>query len=135
MFEKKNPMFEKFTFNTPVSEKEIIEVEKELNVKFPRDYLDFMQKTNGGEGTIGEVSYLRIWKIEELAESNEDYEVSEYAPGFVVIGSDGGGTVYGYDFRNDIPKLVEVSFIGLNIDTPNYSTNNFFDFIDYLYND
>lgn len=93
-----------------------------------------MLKTNGGEGTIGKESYLRLWEIEELSESNEDYAISEFAPGLLIIGTDGGGTAFGYDFRDEIPKLVEVGFIGLDVENPNYSTNNFFEFIENLYN-
>lgn len=133
MFDKKKHLFERFNFNTPISEKEIKDVEIELKVKFPQDYIDFMQKTNGGEGTIGEESYLRLWKIEDLVESNEDYAVNEFAPGLLIIGTDGAGTAFGYDFRDELPKLVEVSFIGLEIDDPNYSTDHFFEFIEYLY--
>ena len=133
MFDKKKHIFERFNFNTPISKKEIEEVEKELKVKFPQDYLDFMLKTNGGEGTIGEENYLRLWKIEELAENNKDYSVSEFAPGLLIIGSDGAGTAFGYDFRNKKPQLVEVSFIGLDVEKPNYKTNDFFEFIEYLY--
>jgi hypothetical protein len=134
LFDKKNHLFERFNFNTPISEKEIKEVEKGLKVKFPQDYIDFMLKTNGGEGTIGKETYLRLWKIEELSESNEDYAISEFAPGLLIIGSDGGGTAFVYDFRDEIPKLVEVGFIGLDVENPNHSSNNFFEFIEYLYN-
>lgn len=134
MFDEKNHFFERFNFNTPISENEIKKVEKDLKVKFPQDYIDFMLKTNGGEGTIGKESYLRLWKIEELSKSNEDYGICEFAPGLLIIGSDGGGTAFGYDLRDEIPKLVEVGFIGLDVENPNYSTNNFFEFIEYLYN-
>ena len=134
MFEEKKYLFENFTLNSPIPKKEIEEVEKELKIKFPSGYVDFMLKTNGGEGTIGEESYLRLWKIEVLLESNKDYLVSEFAPGLLIIGSDGGGTAYGYDFREEIPKLIEVDFIGMDIKNPNYSTYDFFEFIEYLYN-
>jgi len=134
MFDEKKYLFENFNFNSPIQKKGIEEVEKELKIKFPPDYIDFMLKTNGGEGNIGEESYLRLWKIEVLIESNEDYLVNEFAPGLLIIGSDGGGTAYGYDFREEFPKLIEVDFIGMDIDNPNYNTYDFFKFIEYLYN-
>ncbi|HYK74264.1 MAG TPA: SMI1/KNR4 family protein, partial [Pseudoneobacillus sp.] len=104
--------------------------------KFPEDYIEFMLSSNGGEGQINE-RYLRLWEMESIVEANgvEGYSIEEFAPGLVVIGSDGGGTAFGYDFRSETPKLVEVDFIGLNIDTPFYSTEKFFDFIQYLHND
>jgi hypothetical protein len=93
-----------------------------------------MLLTNDGEGTIGEDSYLRLWKIEELIESNEGYAVEEFAPGLIIIGSDGGDIAYGFDFRSEFPLLIEVDFIGMDLEEPFYSTGSFFEFIEYLYN-
>lgn len=50
-------------------------------------------------------------------EGNEEYAVRDFAPGLVIIGSDGGGTAYGYAYRNDRPKLVEVDFISMDLDS------------------
>jgi hypothetical protein len=36
---------------------------------------------NGGEGFIGK-HFVRLWRIEELANRNQDYQVAEYAPEF-----------------------------------------------------
>ncbi|MBO9128511.1 SMI1/KNR4 family protein [Bacillus sp. 165] len=133
MLDEKKYLFKGFNFNESIPKEELEKVEKELNVKFPSDYVEFMIKSNGGEGNIGE-SYLRLWKIEELVKGNEDYSVSEFAPGLLIIGSDGGGTAFGYDFREEIPDLVEVDFIGMDIENPNYRNKYFFEFIEYLYN-
>lgn len=115
-------------------ESDIVEVETQFQLKFPPDYVEFMLEANGGEGTVGERNYLRLWKIEELIQDNEENAAHDFASGLILIGSDGGGTAYGYDFRNEIPKLVEVDFIGLDLDSPFYSTYKFSEFIEYLYN-
>lgn len=133
MFNEKEYLLKEFEFASFTSKEEIEKVELKLDVKFPSDYKDFMLLTNGGEGPIGN-SYLRLWNIEELVNSNEDYAVTEFAPGLVIIGSDGGGAAYGYDFRQDQPLLVEVDFIGMDIDYPNYCTNSFLGFLENLYN-
>ncbi|WP_083270865.1 SMI1/KNR4 family protein [Bacillus marinisedimentorum] len=133
MFERHDYLFEGFDFNSPIQKNDIEKVEERLGIKFPDDYFHFMLKTNGGEGCIGENSYLRLWKIEELIESNEDYSVEEFAPGLIIVGSNGGGTAYGFDFRNGKPMLVEVDFIGLDIESPFFNTDNFWEFIEYLY--
>lgn len=132
MLQDKLHLFEGFIFNPSISKQVIYSVE-ELKINFPHDYVDFMLKGNGGEGNIG-TSYLRLWKMEDLAESNEDYGVNDFAPGLLIIGSDGAGTAYGFDLRSEISKLVEVDFIGLDINNPRYSWNSFFEFIEYLYN-
>ena len=133
MFNEKEHLLKEFEFASFTSKEEIEKVEQKLDVKFPSDYKDFMLLTNGGEWPIGN-SYLRLWNIEELVNSNEDYAVTEFAPGLVIIGSDGGGVAYGYDFRQDQSLLVEVDFIGMDIDNPNYWTNSFLDFLENLYN-
>jgi hypothetical protein len=123
----------RFQINGPISKTEIEEVEKKLQYKFPADYVEFMMEANGGEGSIG-ISFLRLWKMEEIIEGNNAYDVYDIAPGFILIGSDGGGAAFGYDFRYEKPKLVEVYFVGMDIDSPFYSTEKFSEFIEYLYN-
>ncbi|MCR8630586.1 SMI1/KNR4 family protein [Paenibacillus radicis (ex Xue et al. 2023)] len=125
---------ENFQTNTPISKRDIEDVETMLRIKFPVDYVEFMLQTNGGEGTIGESGYLRLWKIGEIVQGNVEYSVHELAPGLIIIGSDGGGAAYGYNFQNESSTLVEVDFIGMDIDSPFYSTKKFIEFIEYLFN-
>jgi hypothetical protein len=132
---EKDYLFKDFNSNSPTTLKEIRVVEEQLEIKFPDDYIEFMLSSNGGQGQINE-RYLRLWEIECIVESNgiDGYSILEFAPGLVVIGSDEGGTAIGYDFRSRHPKLVEVDFIGLDINNPFYSTENFIDYIEHLYN-
>ena len=55
-------------------------------LKLPDDYLAFISKHNGGEGPLGENNYGRFYKIEELEAINEEYDVQNSWPGYVVIG-------------------------------------------------
>ena len=88
-----NEIFRNFEFNDKVQGKlEIIN-----GVKLPEDYLDFMSKHNGGEGTIGETAYACIFGIEELESMNEEYEVSKYHKDYFIFGTDGGGMLLGYN--------------------------------------
>jgi hypothetical protein len=132
---EKDYLFQDFNRNSPTTLKEIRAVEEQLEIKFPDDYIEFMLRSNGGDGQIND-TYLRLWEIEGIVEANgiEGYSILEDAPGLVVIGSDGGGTAIGYDFRSKHPKLVEVDFIGLDLDDPFYSTENFIDYIEHVYN-
>jgi hypothetical protein len=43
-----------------------------------------------GELSIDPLWYV-IWEPENLDKYNKDYELAEYAPGFVAFGSNGGG--------------------------------------------
>ena len=75
-------MFKEFDFNE--KPKKVISVINGLNL--PDDYLAFISKHNGGEGPLGENNYGRFYKIEDLEAINEEYDVQNSWPGYVVIG-------------------------------------------------
>ena len=44
------------------------------------------------EGELAvEPEWYVLWKPEELEQFNRDYELAEYAPGFITFGGNGGG--------------------------------------------
>lgn len=68
----------------------------EINgVELPKDYLRFMAENGGGEGALGEVGYLQLWRLSELAENNELYEAAEVLPNCALIASDLSGALFG----------------------------------------
>ena len=79
---KMEEMFKAFEFNEKPEEL-ITEVN---GIALPEDYLSFMKEHNGGEGSLGENNYGCFYKLEELEEINESYEVKTNWPGYVVIG-------------------------------------------------
>ena len=80
----------------------------------PTDYLDFLARSNGGEGFVGR-EYLILWKAEEIVTFNSDYQVAEFAPGIILFGSSGGGEGYAFDAREMKFPVVRVPFIGLDL--------------------
>ncbi len=84
----------------------------------PEDYLAFMSRHNGGEGPLGENNYGRFYRIEELQEVNDDYEVEKWWPGYVVFGTDGGGELWAYNPE----KKVYCQIDSCNIDDDTYDT-------------
>lgn len=75
-------MFKDFGFNEKPEE-----MISEVNgMKLPEDYLGFMSEHNGGEGPLGENNYGRFYMLEELEEINNEYDVQNSWPGYVVIG-------------------------------------------------
>lgn len=90
--------FSKFAFMKPLEETDIVSI---MGVGLPEDYLEFMHKYYGGEGTIGEDSYLRLFPLVELQEVNEDYCVDEFLTNHCIIASSGGGELYGIDDRGN----------------------------------
>ena len=76
-------------------------------IKLSKDYLEFMSKNNGGEGPIGKNIYGWFYKLEELVDVNNEYEVQKWWPGYVVIGSYIGDSLCVYNEKNIyIVKLI-----------------------------
>jgi len=121
-----------FDLNEPADRASIHAVEEQLNFKFPEEYLNFLLFADGGEGSIGEV-YLNLWRVEELIEDNEGYNVDEFAPGLLIIGSDGGDTAFCIDTRSPEKPFVSIPFIGMDLDEIEKISNDFTGFIKSLY--
>ena len=86
-------MFKEFEFNEKPEE-----LVYEVNgMALPDDYLAFMRDHNGGEGPLGKNCYGCFYRMEELQEVNDDYEVRRWWPGHIVIGTDGGGELWAYN--------------------------------------
>ena len=67
-----------------------------------------MRYSAGIEGWAGEEAYLMLYAIRELPRLNKLACVDEFAPGMLIIGSDGGGMTYALDVRTQPAKIVEV---------------------------
>ena len=91
----------------------ITECESQLGAKLPEDYCVFLRLTNGGEGFIGK-NYMIFWRVEELVQLNQSYEVQRYADGLLIFGSSGGGEAYGFDTRHPTWPVVRLPFIGMD---------------------
>ncbi|KNY30131.1 Cell wall assembly/cell proliferation coordinating protein, KNR4-like protein [Pseudobacteroides cellulosolvens ATCC 35603 = DSM 2933] len=124
-------LLDKMELNPPCSNEIINEVEKNLKFCFPKDYLNFLLTGNGGEGWVGENSYLSLWKIDEIISLNEAYEINEFAPGLILFGSDGGLNAYAFDSRNE-STIVEVPFIGMDLIEVKNCGSNFVEFLKFL---
>jgi len=51
-----------------------------------------------------------FWPLGELDAYNSDYEVPEYAPGFLGFGTSGGGEMFAFSVDG---KIVSLPFIGM----------------------
>lgn len=102
----------KFEFNPPYQGEDI---DKINNVVLPKQYTDFMKKHNGGEGDIGETWFV-LYPLEELQDINDDYETEKYLPEHIIIGSNGGGELYGIDSKGNyfnVPDIIETEYLTL----------------------
>lgn len=95
--------------NPPAAADQIEACERTLGLVLPNTYKRFLQYANGGEGPIGRQSYAQLWRVDDLATWNADYNVSEFAPGIVLFGSNGGGTAFAFDYRAE-PQVISIPF-------------------------
>lgn len=107
--------FRNFRSNEPSTEVSLCRVESDLGLIFPIDYREFLLQFGGGEGFVGN-QYLIFWAADEIGPFNADYEVREYAPGLLLIGSNGGGEGFAFDLRSGRYNIVVVPFIGMSLE-------------------
>ena len=100
----------------PAAQSAIDECESKLHIKLPQDYVDFLLRSNGADGPIGETGYVSLWPIEDIPELNKGYRIEEFAPGLLIFGSDGGGEAFAFDLRDPSLSIVGVPFVGMSID-------------------
>lgn len=79
----------------------------------PSEYFEFVARSNGGEGFVGE-AYAVLWRIEEVEQLNAGYETKAYLSDTVLIGSDGGGEAYGFRLSGGALEFIRVPFVGMH---------------------
>ena len=121
----------RFSKNSGTTPEALVEASSALGRELPSDYVGFLRFTNGGEGMIGD-TYVILWKAEELAELNDSYGVDEYAPGLLLIGSDGGGDAFAYDTRTTPWPIVRVPFVGMDLQSVEIVGPSFAGFLEAL---
>ena len=133
MDKKIQDMIKNLEFRAPVSDDVIDNFEKSSELNLPSDYKMFLKITNGGEGFIGDNSYVMFWPLKDLNELNDSYEVDEFAPGLLLFGSNGGGEAFAFDTRSKSMNIVQVPFVGMELNLIQELTTTFNKFIEKLY--
>ena len=121
---------DKNEFNPSANLEAITKVENELNIKFPKDYSDFLLITNGYDGNLGQ-SYIQLIRVEQVVEYTEMYG-GEFFPWVVYLGSDVGNEMFIIDKRENQLQFGVIPFIG---DEEDYIPlgNTFEEFLGHLY--
>ena len=110
----------------PATPSAIEAAEKFFNLKFPADYKEFLQFSNGLEGETAD-SYLVLWSTQELIELNQAYHVNEFISNIILIGSDGAEDAFGFDTTN--MSIVKLPFIGMGYIANEKLSNTFSGFL------
>jgi hypothetical protein len=95
----------------------------------PADYFAAVTEFGGREGFLGE-TYLRLYRLEELAALNLAYEVPALFREAIVFGSNGGGEAFAFVLNE--PAVVQVPFLPLSAQYVERRAVNFTYFVESL---
>lgn len=113
---KQREICTRFVLQAPAELSTIEQLQLNLGIKLPDDYLNFFLRSDGADGAVGETGYVSLWPIHELINLNEGYRVREFAPGLLLFGSDGGGEAFAFDLRDMAMPIVGVPFVGMSLE-------------------
>ena len=120
--------------NEPVSESAFRSLEQAIGFPLPETYRALMRRSNGIEGFVNRAHYIVLWRVEQVVELNDAYHVSEFAPGLLLFGSNGGDEGFAFDLRNQGFSVVEVPFIGMSLNEVSQKGRSFDEFLLHLLN-
>lgn len=106
------------------------EILSRLGSSIPPDYREFLTRFDGVEGFVSVDQYLMLWRAEDICKLNSAYGVDEFAPGILLLGSDGGDTGFGYDLRTGV--YLRVPLIGMSLQDCEIVARTFEDLIEVL---
>ena len=78
------------------SDKDIRGFLGDIDFELPEGFMEFFSQSNGAL-INGKSVYIELWPLTDMVKLNKGYEVDEYAPGFFIFGSNGGGTAYFFE--------------------------------------
>jgi SMI1 / KNR4 family (SUKH-1) len=125
-------VFDEFRGNPPATPGDVEAFENGSGIRLPNEYTAFLKTRNGGEGFIGNESYLILWKVGDLQSLNSAYEVKAYVPDLLIFGSDGGGEAYAIDYSDPALAIVAVPFVGMERGLVRKISSNFNEFLNAL---
>lgn len=106
--------FASCTMREGASQPSLCDLMQWVGKPLPSAYLELMRWSNGIEGFVRENNYLILWPVEQLKGLNEAYAVEEFAPGLVLIGSNGGESCYALDIHHDPMTVKQLPFVGMS---------------------
>ena len=93
----------------PATPDQISVAERVIGRRLPEDYRRLLLWSNGGEGQVGDL-YFMLWPVQQLKDNNDAVGTTEFLPGVIAFGSDGGPNCYGFDYRTGetSPTVIQV---------------------------
>lgn len=102
-----------FELYAPLPEAEQLQFINQIKGPVAEDYLAFIKLYNGGEGPVGEESYLALLRLDELPSYNSRLSELYSATDYTVFASNGSNAIFAFNKEN---KVIEFDLIGLGVD-------------------
>jgi len=125
-------VFKGFNGNPGATHNAVQAFETSVRRTLPGDYRELLMQCNGGEGFIGD-NYLMLWRVEDLNQFNDDYDVESHIDDVLLIGSNGGGEAYGFDMAATPWRVIRVPFVGMAQRLVEHVAPDFSAFLEVLY--
>lgn len=96
----------------------------------PAEYFSFLLRSDGGVGFLGiSPGYFILWSAHEVAQFSSEYGVPIYLPGYVAVGSSGGGELYVFPISGWPLGIFTVPAIGMAQDVVGLVAHSFLAFV------
>lgn len=101
-------------------------------VELPKEYLDLLAFSNGGEGPLPVSPYnFCLDSVEDALKYRAGKTYEEFSPGFFIFGSSGGGDYIAFDIRAHKPwPVVAIDMTNINLrESVEFIANDFGSFL------
>jgi hypothetical protein len=109
---------------------EVARAQVDLSVTFPEDYVEFMLRSDGGEGWLGP-NYISLYDLHDVVYKNRLY--AEFSTEFLIFGSDGGGEFFAFDAQSDPMPVVTINMVSFSREDAIVCGRTFTEFLEFLY--
>lgn len=118
-----------FTPAEPAAEDAVTDLRRKFP-NLPAEYFSFLLGSNGGEGFLGiSPGYAVLWGAQEVAQFSFEYEVQIYLPGYVAVGTSGGGDLFVFPLLGAPAGIFAVPAIGMAPDVVDLVAPSFSAFV------
>ena len=84
-----------------------------LPYELPKEYLDFLRSSNGGEGEFAVQPYwVVIWSVEEVLSHKQECSNPEWKPGWFFFAGNAGEELIAFDFSSTPYRVIMVPYTG-----------------------
>jgi hypothetical protein len=84
----------RYELNPPASPENVRSLRDQFP-NLPSEYFEFLLRSDGGEGFLGiRPGYFQLWASHEVVHFSSMYQVTEYLPAYLAVGSSGGGELF-----------------------------------------